>query len=337
MKRWQHVWRLLPLMVMMLALTGCGKPFLSALDPKGPVAEEQLSLIMLSLYIMTLVFAVVAIIFTYVLIRFRKRPGQDGIPKQVEGSHTLEIIWTVIPIVLLVILAIPTVTLTFDLAEKQPVEESIQVNVTAHQFWWEFEYPDLGITTAQELYIPVGTKINFNLTSEDVKHSFWVPALAGKTDTNPGSINTSWFQADEVGTYEGLCAELCGAAHALMYFKVEAVTQENFDAWVANLKGYAAAPNTDSELQGQAIFQQQCISCHAIGAQGGAVGPNLAGFADRNILAGIMDNNEENLAGWIRDPQSYKPGNAMPGFAALEDEEVSALVDYLKSLKLNQQ
>jgi cytochrome c oxidase subunit 2 len=336
MKRWQHVWRLLPLMVMMLALTGCGEPFLSALDPKGPVAEEQLSLIMLSLYIMMAVFAVVAVIFIYVLIRFRKRPGQDEIPKQVEGSHTLEIIWTVIPIVLLVILAVPTVTLTFDLAEKQPAD-SIQVHVTAHQFWWEFEYPDLGITTAQELYIPVGKKIQFHLTADDVKHSFWVPALGGKIDTNPGSTNAKWLQADEVGTYEGLCAELCGASHALMYFKVEAVSQEDFDTWVANLQGYTATPATDSELQGQAIFQQQCISCHAVGKEGGVVGPNLAGFADRNILAGIMDNNEENLAGWIKDPQSYKPGNAMPGFATLKDEELSALVDYLKSLKLNQQ
>jgi cytochrome c oxidase subunit 2 len=322
-------------MVMILALTGCGAPYLSALDPKGPVAEEQLELMLLSAYIMLGVFVVVAIIFVYVLVRFRKRPGQDGIPEQIEGNHKLEILWTVIPIILLIILAVPTVTSTFKLAEIYPEGEAVQVKVVGHQFWWQFEYPEEGIVTAQELYIPVGQKVQLQLEASAVRHSFWVPSLAGKTDNNPGITNTMWFEASEPGIYQGKCAEICGTAHALMNFKVIAVSPEEFDRWISQMKAATAEPTGELASQGQAVFQANCISCHAIGGQGGAIGPDLTAYGNRTTVAGVAEFNNENLARWIADPQAIKPGNLMPSFGQLKEQEINALVDYLMNLKLD--
>jgi len=338
MSQWKKAWRLLPLLaVVMLALTGCSQdPFLTALDPKGPVAAQQLSLIKLSLSIMIGVFTVVMVIYVYVLLRFRKRPGQTGIPEQIEGNHKLEIIWTVIPLILVTILAVPTVSQTFHLAEKHSSEEAVQVKVIAHQFWWEFEYTDLGISTGQDLYIPTGQKIQFQLASQDVIHAFWVPTLGGKTDTNPGMINNMWLQADVPGVYKGKCAELCGPSHALMDFKVIAVEPAEFDDWVAKMK----TPQTVAveHQAGEEVFKQSCIGCHAVDGTKGLkvpdVAPNLSNFGDREVLAGYIEKNDANLAQWIKDPVSLKPGNLMPAFGHLDDQQVDALVGYLNSLKV---
>lgn len=338
--RLQRVWRMLALTLgAALLLTGCGHEQSSALLPAGPVAESQLWLIKLSLSVMVTVIVVVAIIFVYVLFRFRARKGQTGIPKQVEGNTALEIIWTVVPILLLFILAIPTVTTTFSLAEDfTQSEDAVQVKVTAHQFWWEFEYPNLGIVTAQDLYIPTGQTISFELTSKDVIHSFWVPALGGKMDTNPGNnnmVNKMWLQADKEGVFLGKCAELCGASHALMDFKVVAVSPEEFDAWVNKMKeGPAAAEGV--ALEGEKVFQQSCIGCHAVDAGMRSIGPNLTSFGDRLTLAGVltMDDNET-LKQWILNSESFKEESKMPSFEGqLSDEQLDALVEYLRGLKL---
>jgi len=335
--RWQQLnWRLLSMFAALaLVLAGCGKPELSALQPQGPVAEKQFFLMVLSSSIMIGVFLIVMIIFTYVLIRYRQRPGQTGIPKQVEGSHKLEILWTVIPFLLLIVMAVPTVTIAFDLAKEYNNKEALQVRVTAHQFWWEFEYPDLGIATAQDLVIPVGKKVQFELTSADVIHAFWIPALGGKMDTNPGLTNKMWLQADKTGIFYGKCAELCGASHALMDFKVEVMDQAAFDAWAEKMKAANAATTTATAQQGQEIFKQSCIGCHAVGAEGGKLGPNLTNYADRQRVAGILDNTPENTAAWLKDPQKIKPGNTMPNLN-LTDDQVNALVEYLYTLKVNQ-
>lgn len=338
MSQWRYVWRLLPLFVVLaLVLTGCGQANLSALIPKGEVAEMQLWIMKFSLYIMIGVVVVVSAIYIYVLFRFRKRPGQNEIPEQVEGSTKLEIIWTVIPIILLLILAVPTVMQTFVLAQDYSQDEdAVKIKVIARQFWWEFQYPELGITTAQDLYIPTGKKIYLELTSTDVIHSFWVPALAGKTDNNPGLTNTMWLQADEAGTYYGKCAELCGASHALMDFKVVAVSPEDFQDWTSQMAAPPAEPVTATAAQGQQVFQQSCLSCHAIGNQGGNLGPNLTNFGDREKIAGILEFNKENLVDWISDPQELKPGNKMPAFKdKLSEQEISALADYLMGLKFD--
>ncbi|RKD21790.1 cytochrome c oxidase subunit II [Ammoniphilus oxalaticus] len=339
MSQWKKAWRLLPLLaVMMLVLTGCGQdPFLSALTPRGPVAEQQFYLIKLSIYIMMGVFAVVMVIYVYVLVRFRHRPGQTGIPEQIEGSHKLEIIWTTIPLILLTILAIPTVKITFDLAEKFPTDDALQVKVIAHQFWWEYEYPDLGISAAQDLYIPTGEKVQFQLTSEDVIHSFWAPALGGKTDTNPGMVNAMWLQADDPGVYKGKCAELCGDSHTLMDFKIVAMDRPEFDAWVEKMK----EPHVSSSdvAEGEQIFADSCISCHAIDATQGLdipdFAPNLRNFGDRVVLANYFNMDDETIAEWIKNPEKMKPGNLMPGFAdELDDQQLASLVDYLNTLSV---
>ncbi|UFJ42335.1 cytochrome c oxidase subunit II [Brevibacillus humidisoli] len=337
LNRWQHVWRLLALsIVTALMLTGCGDPTLSALIPSGPVAEEQLTLIKLSLFIMVGVIVVVMLIFAYVIIRYRKKPGQTGIPEQVEGNTKLEIIWTVIPIILLFILAVPTVMTTFTLAKDYSDEEGVvNVKVTAHQFWWEFEYPDLGVATAQDLYIPTGKRVMFQLTSKDVVHSFWVPSLGGKTDNVPGLVNKMWLQADKEGVYQGKCAELCGASHALMDFKVVAVSPQEFDSWVEKMKAGPAEPATATAKEGQQVFQQSCIGCHAVGNQGGKLGPNLTAFGDREKLAGILENNPELLKQWIANPNQFKEGNRMPAFGEqLNEEQIDALAEYLSGLKI---
>ncbi|GAA3410019.1 cytochrome c oxidase subunit II [Paenibacillus hodogayensis] len=342
--------------VLTFMLTGCGLENLTALDPKGPVAEKQLSVIYLSLIVMIAVFAVVAIIYVYVLVRFRKRPGQTGVPKQVEGNHKLEIIWTVIPFLLLIVIAIPTVKYTFELDKdysKDP--NALQVKVTGHQFWWEFEYMNEKVTTAQDLVIPTGRTIAFHLESADVIHSFWVPALGGKKDTNPGMTNMHYLKADKPGTYYGKCAELCGQSHALMDFKVKAVSPEEFDRWVGGMKTPTVVAASAQTQEGEKIFKDKCLACHAIyntqskQVEGGKVGPSLLNYADRSTVAGILFNRDpgdlkNNLQTWLNDPQKVKPGNLMPNpknvpgskmeqSLDLNDQQINALVEYLAGQK----
>lgn len=353
MRRWQSAWRLIPLFaVLTFVLTGCGLENLTALDPKGPVAEKQLSVIFISLIVMIGVFLTVTIIYVYVLIRFRKRPGQTGYPKQVEGSHKLEVIWTVIPFILLIIIAVPTVKYTFELdrdLSKDP--NALQVKVTGHQFWWEFEYLNEKIVTAQDLVIPTGRTISFHLESADVIHSFWVPALGGKKDTNPGMTNMMYLQADEPGVYYGKCAELCGTSHGLMEFKVKAVTPDEFQRWVAGMQSPTVAASSTLAKEGEKIFRDNCIACHAVynpqtkTIEGTKAAPSLVNYADRLTIAGIIANREPgdfkaNLKTWLKDPQAVKPGNLMPNpmdvpgskmeaSFGLNEQQINALVEYL--------
>lgn len=359
MNHWRRVWLTLSIFtVFALLVSGCsGEPDLSTLTPKGSAGEEAFDIMKLSTYIMIGVMAVVVLIYFYVIIRFRKRKNQTGIPKQVEGSTVLEIVWTSIPILLLLILAVPTVMKTFALSEDYWDDpNAIQLKVTAHQYWWEFEYPQFGIKTAQDLYIPVGKKIAVQVTSADVIHSFWIPALAGKIDTNPGAfnsegekqnVNTWWFDAKEPGVYKGKCAELCGPSHALMDFKVVAVPQDEFDAWVNGMKAQHV-PATDLAKAGEEIFNQSCIGCHAVDSTDPAPkpGPNLDGFGDRQRIAGILpadpENFKKNLKDWISDPDKVKPQVLdsktfrMPAFKdQLTDDQMDALVEYLSGLKVS--
>jgi cytochrome c oxidase subunit 2 len=327
--------RLLPLTACLLLLAGCGEGNLTALDPQGPVAEMQLSLIKLSLYIMILVIVVVFVIFAIALIRFREKPGDTHIPEQVEGSKVLEIIWTTIPILLLLVLAIPNVMDTFTLANAEADENSVTVKVTAHQFWWEFEYPDHDVVAGQDMFIPTNTKIVIHLEAADVIHSFWVPALAGKQDNVPGITNEMWLEADNPGVYKGKCTEFCGEAHWLMDFKVVAVEPDIFDNWIANMQEPPAiATSTPMTDEGREIFQASCIGCHAVGDVGGNTGPNLTNFGDRTVIAGFLDFNDENLEKWLRNPGEMKPGNKMPAFNHLDDDDMEALMEYMKGLKV---
>ncbi|MFC4184537.1 cytochrome c oxidase subunit II [Saccharococcus thermophilus] len=355
MKKWLHNWRLFSLFSMMaLLLAGCGKPFLSTLQPAGEVADMQYSLMLLSTAIMVLVVVVVTIIFVYVVIRYRQRKGEENkIPKQVEGNHKLEVIWTVIPIILLLILAVPTVYATFKLADVKPMNKekrdkhTVVVNVRANLYWWEFEYPDYGVITSQELVVPTNERVYFNLKSSDVKHSFWIPAAGGKMDTNIENKNQFWLEFDQKaadkagGIFYGKCAELCGPSHALMDFKVRALPRAEFDAWIKKMQNAKKPVVTDPVAkQGEAIFNKSCIGCHAVTPldkrpEQARTAPNLANFGDRTRIAGVLAHNEENLKKWLKDPESVKPGNKMTGkYGQLTDEQINALTKYLMSLKV---
>ncbi len=355
MKKWLRKWRLATVIaVLALVLSGCGEPFLSALKPAGEVAKQQYDLILFSLGIMTLVVIVVVVLFAIVLVRFRRKNNSE-IPKQVEGSHTLEIIWTVIPIIIILVLAVPTVAATFsqgdvsamDKKDKDGNRENLVVNVRAHLYWWEFEYEDLGILTSQDLVIPTDQKVYFNVESADIKHSFWIPPLGGKLDANPENVNKFFLsvdqdKADEVNNiFYGKCAELCGPSHAYMDFKVKAIPQDEFDQWVADMQN-AEEPVPTSELakKGEEVFNDSCISCHAVTPSNDTppqarTAPNLADFGNRETVAGILEHNEESLKEWIKDPEQFKPGNKMTGaYPDLKDDELDALAAYLMELKV---
>jgi len=289
----------------------------------------------------------------YAIWRFRRRPNQEGEPSQIHGEARLEAAWTIAPAIVLVIIGVPTVNLILEQQRHvEPSEEDLHVIVTGYQWWWEFEYPELGITTANELHIPVGRRVVLTLRSADVLHSFWAPNLSGKMDLIPNQDNQLWFIADEPGTFYGHCAELCLTAHAYMRFFVMAQPEEEFRAWAASFQqagAQQAALTQDAALveQGKALFKTKgCANCHAIaGYAYGQAGPSLTHFGQRtSIAAGVIDNTPENLAAWLRNPDAIKPGNYMPRLwplpqevesperAAQIEEEVGALVAYLESL-----
>ena len=339
----------------------------STFSTSGPVAEKQLFLFNLLLWVMVGVFVLVEGALLYAVIKFRRRPG-DPLPKQIHGNTPLEITWTIIPTVLILVLGGWSVWILFDV-ENPPASAAgdiLEVTVTGHQWWWEFEYHDADgngtfISTANELKIPVGRPVEILLQSDDVIHSFWVPKLAGKVDVVPTRNNRMWFQADEAGRYYGQCAEFCGTAHAQMRFMVEAMPEENYLAWVA---GFGQPPELSARAQqGQQVFNGTggCILCHtANGADSPAVvearvqgflttgaiapGPNLTDLATRQTFAaGLEDLNRENLRIWLNNPHDIKPGNYMgdlaaiyqtsDGRASLSQEEISLLIEYLLSLK----
>ncbi|WP_342581108.1 cytochrome c oxidase subunit II [Ureibacillus sp. FSL W7-1570] len=356
MKKGLKKWSLFPLLAAMaVILSGCGEEYISALRPAGAVGKEQFNLLLLAVSIMTLVVLVVSVLYLLAFAKFRRsKLGEDYMPKQVEGSHTLEVIWTVIPIILLLILSVPTVLATYKFADVSAMDEvdengdpkALTVNVTAKLYWWEFEYPQYGIVTSQELVVPTNEKVYFNLKAADVKHSFWIPAIGGKMDTNVDNLNKFYLVFDEEsaglndgeGVWYGKCAELCGPSHALMDFKVKSLNRDDFDAWVAAMKATEGqTASADSTDLGEATFAQNCLGCHAISAvtPAGAAGPNLTTFGDRNRVAGFLEHNKENVEAWIKDPEKYKPGNLMTGkYKELTDEEISAVADYLLGLSV---
>lgn len=324
-----------------IVLAGCGKENLTALAPKGGSADTSLYLIILTTVVMSLVFFAVVIPFIIVLIRFRKKKGDaDFIPEQVEGNQKLETIWTIIPIILVVIMAVPTVLATFELADDADAAEHINIDVTGNQYWWHFDYQNEEIATSQDMYIPTDTKVYVNLITSDVLHSFWVPTLAGKLDVNPENVNTMYLDAKEEGVYFGKCAELCGPGHSLMDFKVVAVSEDDYETWVTDMKEF---DSEEVELEsvaaeGQELFDDKnCLSCHATDNQdyqAGSVpiGPDLTSLSDRSRFAGILLPTEENLVDWIIDPEAIKPGNKMTGAYDVTDEEAEKIAKYLLQL-----
>ncbi len=308
----------------------------SPLSPASSSARDILQLHNIIMGIAVVIFVIVEGLLVYSIIRFRRRDEAE-VPRQIYGSVPVEIAWTVAPAIVVVILMILTFRTMRTAAQPPSVAQNpLNVQVVGHQWWWEFRYPDQGIVTANELHVPVGRPISFQIESADVIHSFWVPRLAGKVDAMPGRRTRTSFTVDEPGTYQGQCAEFCGAQHANMRFLVIAQPESEFQVW-ANQQAAGPVEATDDLAQRgrETFFQSACVGCHAIQgtkAQGKA-GPDLTHIGSRRTLAaGLLDNTPENMARWIANPQEIKPGNKMPN-QNLSQEQVDALVAYLQSLK----
>lgn len=320
------------------------------LHPRGPIAQTQLDLFMWTFWLSIAVLVLVLGVLVFAIVRFRRKwtGDKDAIPNQVHGSVPLEITWTIIPVIIVILIAVPTVRAIFETEIRvAPQEGDTIVNVTGFQWWWRLEYPDLGIVTANELHVPAGSRVVLNLDSADVLHSFWAPKLAGKRDLIPNQDNQLWLIADEPGIYWGHCAELCLGPHAYMRFRVIVDEPEDFEAWVDSFQqaGQQAQAAQDDRLveQGRMLYAQKgCVGCHTISGfaayeTGSPNFPNLTNFGLRNTVgAAVLENTQENLARWIRDPQSVKPGNYMPTLWRADDpkaeEESLAIAAYLLSL-----
>ncbi len=310
-----------------------------------PVTQEGadiMTVYKITTWISVAIFFAVSIPICIALYRFREKPGDESIPEQVHGNAFLEFLWTVIPVVLLLIIAIPTWQVIFKQAKPFPEGQSLKVEVIGHQWWWEFRYPELGIVTANELHLPENTNITLDLTSADVIHSFWVPRFGGKVDTVPGHNNPMYWvtptASDTPGGdyYQGQCVELCGLSHALMRFQAVIHKKDEFDRWA---KTYNEPPKvvTSLEKKGDQIFHTICQACHAISGTASAqipgpkIGPDLSNFGNRRTLgAGTLENNQENLFKWVKDSTSVKPGSLM-GNLGLDDESVRAVNAYIRN------
>lgn len=315
------------------------EPIPNIFAPASTPAHLILELAWLLLAITGFIFVAVEGFLAWAVIRYRRRENDDGSePAQLYGSGPVEVAWTVVPLLIVIVLFLVTARTVFRLERAAPAA-ALRVAVTGHQWWWEFRYPDEGVVTANELHVPVSRPddpraVSLTLESDDVVHSFWVPQLAGKTDVIPGRTNRMWIQPLETGTFLGQCAEFCGAQHANMALRVVVEPEPEFRAWLADQR--EPAVQADGVDAGRRIFASHaCVSCHTVRGTGarGTVGPDLTHLMSRRTLAaGAALNDPEHLRAWVRDPSSLKPGARMPAMQ-LGDEDLVALVTYLETLE----
>ncbi|HEU4451820.1 MAG TPA: cytochrome c oxidase subunit II [Longimicrobium sp.] len=285
-------------------------------------------------------------IMAYILVKFRYRPGMPE-PKQVHGNTTVELVWTLVPAIIVAAIAVPTAKAIFD-TQPEPPANALVVEAIGKQWWWEFRYPLEGtndtVVTANEIHVPKDRPVHVVLKSDNVLHSFWVPQMGGKRDMITNRINHLVFTPEEEGVYLGQCAEFCGDSHALMRMRMVVHTPEGFRQWMANEAAPAVEPAaTDSALLygKQLVTQGICAGCHYIEGTTavGRTGPALTHFGRRRTLAaGILENNAEHLHAWIANAPAVKPGSKMPQLGgdipnALTDEQIRYIVAYLQSLQ----
>jgi cytochrome c oxidase subunit II len=318
---------------LLVAGTGCTR--IDGFTPVTPQGGAIIALFAFELILAFLVAGGVAAAVCYAMVRFRDRPGALE-PPQIHGNTRLEIAWTAAPVLLLALLFSLTVR-TMSTVEAE-ASSALRVRVIGHQWWWEYQYPDLGIVTANELHVPVGQPIRLELESADVVHNFWIPQFGWKKDNTPNHTTLMNVVVNEAGTFDGACTEFCGTQHAWMRIRAVASPPDEFQAWVARNQQAAPAPSPSpgSVPRGQQVFQQHtCINCHAIQNVGGArVGPDLSHFGSRTTIgAGVLGNSPDELRTWLTDPQRVKPGALMPGYPDLSDDDLRALIEYLGGLK----
>jgi cytochrome c oxidase subunit II len=340
-QRWQAVPRVrglfgaAGLIGLTLLATACGAENpQTAFNPRSEYANQGLDLFVLTIVMGVGVGVLVEAVLIWAAIRYRRRSG-DPLPPQIHGSTIIEVVWTTLPVIAVGFILFETLPVIFGTQAPAP-PSSMDVDVIGHQFWWEFQYPNSNVVTANELHLPVGQTANLVLKSEDVIHSFWIPALGGKRDAFPGHTNYIWMTPNSVGEFPGQCYQLCGYSHGNMRERAVIESPSDFQAWLTSQQQPAAQPTDPTAAEGGQLFQTRgCAACHTIAgtpAQG-KVGPNLTHVASRGVIAGsILQNTPQELRAWLKDPPGIKPGSIMPNLG-LNDHELDVLVAYLQSLK----
>jgi cytochrome c oxidase subunit II len=325
-------------------LTGCPKQQ-SALDPTGPQAALIDHLFWFIFWVTLIVYCIVLTIFSFGI--GKRRVGKEIPPPTVIHETkaeaplaTIVAASTLVTVILLFIILVKSVEASKWESQALQSKNPISIQVVGHQWWWEVTYPntqpDQIVTTANEIHIPVGVPVVINSTSRDVIHSLWAPNIHGKRDLIPGYTTAVWIQADQEGRFRGQCAEFCGHQHAHMAFFIVAESPDKFQQWMQQQLKPAADPTDPLATRGKQIFTSRtCVMCHTVrGTEAGSrVGPDLTHLASREtIAAGTLPNNIGNLAGWVTNPQSIKPGNRMPP-NPMNSEDLQALLAYLQTLR----
>src|SRR5438132_315009 len=361
----------LPLALVLLAspLSAAAQPWPTA--PASDAAGQMSELFWFTLVLAGIVFVLVEGLLIYSSLRFRRRSALPAIgPPPIHGNTRLEVMWAAVPALILIGLFGITVTRLGELSQIPTDPKVMHISVTGRQFSWEFGYGNSGVKTTNDLHLPVGQQVVFDVTAVDVIHAFWVPDLGGQIDANPGRVNHITYTPNQAGEFRGVCAMLCGAGHSGMLFSVTTVSADDFQAWLQQQAGGAPpaavpvpkpgappppaatpapgapapaappvpAPGGGDPAQGVALIQQKgCGGCHTIpGIPGasGTIGPNLGGVASRPRIAGgaVPNNGPDDLKRWIMNPPAVKPGTAMPNLG-LTDEQATHIVAYLETLK----
>ena len=313
--------------------------------PESTPADHIYGVALFVLTVTGAIFVTVFSLLVYAIVRYRAKPDDDAHePAQVYGSNQIELAWTVIPVLIVVMLFLATARVIAQIQDAPPPPGTINVTAIGHQFWWEFRYPDFGVVTANELHVPVSnpadpTPTFLKLLSADTDHSFWVPRLAGKTDLIPNRVNNTWIDPHHTGLYLGQCAQYCGMQHGLMLLRVYVDSRADFDAWVHAQAAPAIASSSDSTSEagdGRKIFEStSCINCHAVKGTiaDGRFGPDLTHLMSRKTIAsGAADNTPANLKKWVQNPDSIKPGSLMPAMR-LTEKDLDELTAYLLTLR----
>jgi cytochrome c oxidase subunit 2 len=295
-------------------------------SPHSAQTQSIAAVFSIVLVIAAVIFLVVASGVVYSVVRYRSRGPAATEPRQIFGSRKLEVIWTVVPLLIVTGLFIVTVRAMVLIDAPQDSTRPPDLIITAHQWWWDAHYPN-GVVVPWDIHIPTARRLRVRIESADVIHDFWVPELARKMDAVPGRWSYIWLEADTPGTYAGTCSEFCGAEHAWMRFRVIAEPEQDFEAW---LKNEARGWLNDSPAADERLFRNKCGECHASAS---GKGPSLKHVATRETLGGgISRNTPENLMQWLTDPQAAKPGNRMPNIP-LTGEERRTLLTYLETLR----
>jgi cytochrome c oxidase subunit 2 len=326
-----------------LALVGC-QGSQSVLDPAS-AANRSINTLWWAMFVVASIIWIAVIVAAFWAALSRRRITREDLepivdPAEATHRRHARIFTGLVSGTVLILLLFLIYDFTLGRALAAHPMSALTIEVVGHQWWWEVQYDDPDpsklVVDANELHIPAGQPVQVKLSSRDVIHSFWVPNIIGKRDLIPGYTSSLFLNADKPGVYRAQCAEFCGHEHAKMALWVVVHSPNDFANWLAQARSPAATPSDSSAKEGEKVFMAgPCSSCHAITGQPayGTVGPNLTHLASRRTIgAGTLSNTRGNLAGWVVDPQSIKPGVLMPS-NQLEPKDLRALLDYLESLK----